>query len=378
MESLNSFLENSLREIKACGLYRERIILPSTVVDFSSNDYLGLRNNTLTKEKLCKWIDSIPLGSGASALISGYHPIQKELEIFLSDFKQTQGCLVVGSGYMANVGLIPAISQEGDVIFSDQLNHASIIDGIRLSKAKKVIYKHCDLEDLESKIKSIDTKGKRVIITDAVFSMEGDVAPIDKLIEICRKYDAILIVDEAHSTGVLGKEGRGIFSHFRITPTENTILMGTLSKAVGSFGAFICGTRLLIEYLINRMRSVIFTTALSPVQNFISLQNLKILKENSSLRERLFENVRLFLKLTQENGIKVNNFGTPIFTYTVGEPQKVISLRDKLLERGFYVGAVRPPTVPEGTSRLRITITSAHSKEEIISFINTLSSLIYG
>ncbi|MCX7759765.1 MAG: 8-amino-7-oxononanoate synthase [Hydrogenothermaceae bacterium] len=365
MSNFSDFLKKSIDEIKDKGLYRQRIILSENILDFASNDYLGLKDNNYTKEKLCKNIDRLSLGSGASALISGYHHIQKELEEFLADFKQTEDCLVVGSGYMANVGLIQAIAQDGDVIFSDELNHASIIDGIKLSKAKKVIYKHCDVEDLERKIKSYNVRGRRIVITDGVFSMDGDIAPLDKIIEICNRYDAVLVVDEAHSTGVLGKEGRGTLNFFGIKPAENIIQMGTLSKAVGSYGAFICGSKLLIEYLVNKMRSVIFTTALSPIQNFISLENLKLLKDEEFRRKKLFENVEFFVKKSKQLGLNINYHGTPILTYIVGDERKVINLRNKLLEKGIFVGAVRPPTVPPGTSRLRITISSKYSFKDI-------------
>lgn len=378
MKQFNDFLKEKLREIEEAGLYRERIVLPPDTVDFSSNDYLGLRDNPSTKEKLCRSIESIALGSGASALISGFHPIQKELEESLAEFKNTESCLVVGSGYMANIGLIPAISEEGDTIFSDQLNHASIIDGIRISKASKLVYRHCDVEDLERKIRTTNTKGKRIIVTDSVFSMDGDIAPLDELVKISQKYDAVLVIDEAHSTGVLGEEGRGIFSHFGIEPTDNTILMGTLSKAVGSYGAFICGTKLLINYLINRMRSVIFTTALSPLQNFVSLYNLKAIKEEVYRRERLFRNVETFLEISKREGLDVNFFGTPIITYIVSEPKRTLYIRDKLLENGIFVGAVRPPTVPPGTSRLRITITSKHTPEDLKRLLSTLSKIVNG
>lgn len=375
MDSFKKFLENSLNQIKQAGLYRERQILQEGIVDFSSNDYLGLKDNVITKQKLCQHIEKLPLGSGGSALISGYHEYQRDLEYFLANFKQTEKCLVVGSGYMANIGLLQALVTVEDVIFSDQLNHASIIDGIRLTKAKKIIYNHLDLTDLENGLKNTKTAGKKIVITDSVFSMDGDIAPLKDIVYLCNKYGAILIIDEAHATGVLGKDGRGSLSHFNIS-SENIIQMGTLSKAVGSYGAFICGSKILIDYLINKMRSVIFTTALSPIQNFISLENLKILKEDSNRREALFNNIRHFVAISSSLGLEVNFFGTPILTLLTYDQFRTVMIRDKLLERGFFVGAVRPPTVPHGLSRLRITITAKHTSKQIESLISALREIL--
>jgi 7-keto-8-aminopelargonate synthetase and related enzymes len=376
MLNLDEILSKKLQEIKQKNRYRARPILNENVINFSSNDYLSLRDNPITKQKLIHNIDKLSLGSGASVLVSGYHLIQRELEKFISKFKQTEDCIVVGSGYMANVGLIQAISDEEDIIFSDELNHASIIDGIRISKAKKVIYKHCDVEDLEEKLKKYHTKGKKIIITDGVFSMEGDIAPLDKIIEISKKYDAVVIVDDAHATGIIGEEGRGSLNYFNLIPDSNIIQMGTLSKAVGSYGAFICGSRILIDYLVNTMRSVIFTTGLSPVQNFISLENFKILAKEDFRRKEVLEKSKYLASSLKNKGIDVKFFGTPIISLIVGKEENAIKLRDRLLEKGFFVQAIRPPTVPEGTSRLRITINYNHSYEDIERLCEAIDELM--
>ncbi|ACD65962.1 MAG TPA: 8-amino-7-oxononanoate synthase [Sulfurihydrogenibium sp.] len=376
MLNLDEILSKKLQEIKQKNRYRARPILNENVVNFSSNDYLSLRDNPIAKQKLIQNIDKLSLGSGASVLVSGYHLIQRELEKFISEFKQTEDCIVVGSGYMANVGLIQAISDEEDIIFSDELNHASIIDGIRISKAKKIIYKHCDVEDLEEKLKKYHTKGKKIIITDGVFSMEGDIAPLDKIVEISKKYDAIVIVDDAHATGVIGEEGRGSLNYFNLMPDNNIIQIGTLSKAVGSYGAFICGSRILIDYLVNTIRSVIFTTGLSPIQNFISLENFKILAKEDFRRKEVLEKSKYLANSLKNKGIDVKFFGTPIISLIVGEEEKALKLRDKLLEKGFFVQAIRPPTVPEGTSRLRITINYNHSYEDIERLCEAIAELL--
>ncbi len=371
--NFEDFLIKKLNSIKEKNRYRERIILDKDVINFSSNDYLSLKNNQKTKEKLKESLDKIYLGSGASVLVSGYYEVQKELENFIANFKQTESCVVVGSGYMANVGLIQTITEENDIIFSDELNHASIIDGIRISKAKKVIYKHCDVEDLEEKLLKYDTDGKKIIITDGVFSMEGDIAPVDKIVDLAKKYKCVVVIDDAHGTGITG-EGRGTLNHFGILPDKNIIQMGTLSKAVGSYGAFICGSYLLIDYLINTMRSLIFTTALSPIQNFISLENFKILQNEPIRREEVLKKSKYLVEGLRDLGLDVNFYQTSIVSLVVGSEEKALNLRDKLLKNNIFIQAIRPPTVPENTSRLRITINYDHSYEDIDKLLNILKN----
>lgn len=372
--NFEKFLKNSLENIKNKNLYRKRVVLNENIIDFSSNDYLGLKNNEITKKLLCKNIKKLPIGSGASTHISGYYDIQKNLETKLAKFKETESCIVVGSGYLANVGLISSITTEEDVIFSDELNHASIIDGIRLSKAKKVIYKHRDINDLEEKLKKENTNGNIFIITDGVFSMEGDIAPIKKLYKIAEKHDAVLIIDDAHATGILG-EGRGTLYHFNLRPDVRIIQVGTLSKAVGSYGAFICGSKLLIEYLINKMRTIIFTTALSPIQNFISLKNLEILQNNPDRRKDVLKKAKYLYTTLKENNFEVKYYGVPIISLITKTPEKAVFYRDKLLEKGIFVQAIRPPTVPEGQCRLRITLSYNHKYEDIEKLIKSLKEV---
>ncbi|WP_457641922.1 aminotransferase class I/II-fold pyridoxal phosphate-dependent enzyme [Persephonella sp.] len=358
------YLKKQLEGIRKQNLYRERIILSENVIDFSSNDYLGLKDCYQTKKKLCENIENLSVGSGASALVSGYTEIQRELEEFIAKFKESEACIVVGSGYLANTGLIQAISTEEDVIFSDQFNHASIIDGVRLSRAKKVIYRHNDMNDLEDKLKSNPTTGNRFIITDGVFSMEGDIVNFKELKFLADKYNAVVIIDDAHSTGILGK-GKGTVFQFNFKPDENIIQMGTLSKAVGSYGAFICGTRDLIEFLINRMRTQIFSTALSPVQNFLSLENLKVMIKEPFRREKVLKNAKYVAEKLNELGYNVSYKGTPILSLILGTEEKALKFRDRLLEKGIFIQAIRPPTVPEGSSRLRITLSYNHGEDEI-------------
>jgi glycine C-acetyltransferase/8-amino-7-oxononanoate synthase len=371
----NDFLKKELEKIRDNNLYRERIVLDRDIIDFSSNDYLGLKDNQTTKEKLCKRIQDISLGSGASPLISGYTRIQHELEVFLSEIKETESCLIVGSGYLANTGLIQAVTTENDIIFSDRYNHASIIDGIRLSRAEKVIYRHNDMNDLEEKLKKSNCTGNRFIVTDGVFSMEGDTASLKDLKFLSDRYNAVLIIDDAHGTGITG-EGRGTVYHFGIKPDENLIQVGTLSKAVGSYGAFICGTYELINFLINRMRTQIFSTALSPVQNFISLENLTLMMREPERREKVLKLSKLLYDKAKKEGIALNYHGTPILTLIVGEETKAVEIRNRLLENGIFVQAIRPPTVPQGSSRLRITVSCKHSENDINLLVKSLKNIL--
>ena len=364
------FAKNEIKKLKERFLYRERKVLKENVIDFSSNDYLGLKDCKDTKEKLKKFLNRLSLGSSASPFISGYHSIQKELEEYLAKFKNSESCFVVGSGYLANVGVIPAVATERDAIFSDEFNHASIIDGIRLSKAKRYIYRHRDLNHLEDLLKR-DNSRFRFIITDGVFSMEGDIADLKELKFLADKYNSILIIDDAHGTGVLG-DGYGSLAHFDIQPDDNIIQIGTLSKAVGSYGAFLCSTKYINQFLINKVRTGIFSTALSPIQNFISLENLKKIENEKFRIKRLFENIKYLIDRLKEAKIEVNYYGTPIITYILGDEKKALDVRDYLYKNSVFLQAIRPPTIPEGTARLRITVSYKHSKEDIDRLVNLL------
>ncbi|RMD46808.1 MAG: aminotransferase class I/II-fold pyridoxal phosphate-dependent enzyme, partial [Aquificota bacterium] len=237
-----------------------------------------------------------------------------------------------------------------------------------------VIYKHNDVNDLEDKLKKNIPERLSFIITDGVFSMEGDIAPLKDIVFLAKKYNSVVIIDDAHATGVLG-EGKGTLFHYGLKPDENIIQVGTLSKAVGSYGAFICGSNTLIDFLTNKMRTGIFSTGLSPVQNFISLSNLRILIEDNYRRENLFEKVSYLYKKLKDSGVEINFYGTPILTYIVGDDKTAIEIRDKFLEHGIFIQAIRPPTVPEGTARLRITVSYKHEWKDIKKLIKIFKNL---
>ncbi|NPA52548.1 MAG: 8-amino-7-oxononanoate synthase [Aquificae bacterium] len=365
-------LKEELKSLKEQNMYRNLSILRENIIDFSSNDYLGLKDCKKTKKQLCQKIDTLQLGSGASLLVSGYTKIQNQLEKHLSNLKETQKCIVVGSGYLANIGMLQALIKKEDTVLSDELNHASIIDGLKLTKAEKLIYKHKNTKDLETKLKTRKNKGQIFIVTDGVFSMEGDIAPLDDIYKISKKYDAVLIIDDAHATGILG-EGKGTLFHFGLKPEENIIQMGTLSKAVGSYGAFICASEVVIEYLINKMRTAIFTTALSPIQNYISLQNLQIMQAEPHRRLEVLQKAKYLAEGLKKARFKVTFNGTPIIPLIVNEEKKAIKIRDFLLQNNIFLQAIRPPTVPKGTSRLRITISYKHSYEDIEKLLSLLT-----
>ena len=341
-------LFRELRSIESCQGTRVKIG-EREVLNFSSNDYLSL---ACCRDEGClrRWGS----GSGASRLVCGNFHVHEELEERLSLMKKTEATLLFSTGYMANTGLISTLPREGDLIVSDELNHASIIDGCRLSKAKVAIYRHRNVEELEL-ILSRERKRHRncFIVTESVFSMDGDIAPLDEIFNLKREYEATLIVDDAHATGVVGLSSLDLFG---LEPDEETVIVGTLGKAIGTFGAFVSGTKTLRTYLVNRCRSFIFTTALPPYIACQTLENLKRIPERMKVLKR---KVSFFKKLT---GIDSQS---AIFPLVVGDEGRAVSLSESLYEKGFLVPAIRPPSVPKGTSRLRITVNYGHSEEDM-------------
>jgi 8-amino-7-oxononanoate synthase len=337
-------------------------------VNFSSNDYLGLANHPYIINKVKKAIDEYGSGSGASRLLSGGSILHKELEDKTAQFKETESALVFNSGYAANSGIIPAITDKDDMIFSDELNHASIIDGCRLSKAKTVIYRHKDLSHLEDLIRKEDAKNK-IVITDTVFSMDGDIAPLAGIYDICKKNNAILYIDDAHGTGVLGN-GRGTLSHFNIKPEPWVIQMGTFSKALGSFGAFVTGNREVIEWIQNTARSFIFSTTLPPCVIAASIAALELIKNDSELIKKLWENRDRAASDIKDSGYDIMGSETPIIPLKTGNVEDTLRISRHLYEKGLFAPAIRPPTVIE--PRIRITVTASHTNNDIERLIMTL------
>ena len=337
----------------------------------ASNNYLGLTHDLRVQQAAKYAVEQYGTGSGGARLTSGTFPLFNELELGIADFKHTEQALVFNTGYMANVGTITALMNKNSIIISDELNHASIIDGCRLSGARIERYNHKDIEHAEHILKNYKSSHK-MIITDGVFSMDGDIAPLDKLYELGKEYNALLMVDDAHSTGVLGN-GRGTAHHFGLTDVD--VQLGTLSKALGSVGGYVAGRKELIEYLVNYSRSFIFSTALSPADIGAALEALTIVKNEPLVVEQLHENTAYMANKLQSMGIECDD-ETPIFPIIVGDNERALSLAHELEARGIIITAIRPPTVPVGESRLRMTVTAAHSQEQLDYVANTLRDLL--
>lgn len=337
----------------------------------ASNNYLGLTHDLRVQQAAKYAVEQYGTGSGGARLTSGTFPLFNELELGIADFKHTEQALVFNTGYMANVGTITALMNKNSIIISDELNHASIIDGCRLSGARIERYNHKDIEHAEHILKNYKSSHK-MIITDGVFSMDGDIAPLDKLYELGKEYNALLMVDDAHSTGVLGN-GRGTAHHFGLTDVD--VQLGTLSKALGSVGGYVAGRKELIEYLVNYSRSFIFSTALSPADIGAALEALIIVKNEPLVVKQLNENTAYMANKLQSMGIECDD-ETPIFPIIVGDNERALSLAHELEARGIIITAIRPPTVPVGESRLRMTVTAAHSQEQLDYVANTLRDLL--
>lgn len=339
----------------------------------ASNNYLGLTHHPQVKKAAIKAIEKYGTGSGGSRLISGSHILFAKLEQALAEFKSTEKALVFNTGYMANVGTISALTNNNDYIINDELNHASIIDGCRLSKAKTLIYCHKNMADLENILKNLPYSHTKLIVTDSVFSMDGDIAPLDEIAYLAHKYNALTMVDDAHATGVLGK-GHGSVEHFHLQGKID-IQLGTLSKALASEGGFVAGKKILIEYLINKARSYIFSTALTPADIASSLEALSLIANDNSLVDKLYDNISYVQNLLRQNNIDIN-LTTPIVPIIVHSNEKALQIAQKLYEKHIILSAIRPPTVPQNQSRLRLTISASHTQEDLNFVITELIKLL--
>src|SRR3989338_3204143 len=372
---MNSFLSQTLSDLEDKGLKRalrtvegpqgrEIIIDGKPVLNFCSNNYLGLADDPRLKEAAIECMQREGFGSGASRLVCGNMSAHAELEKRIMEFKGTEAALLFNSGYTANVGIISSLFGRGDIIFSDRLNHASIIDGILLSQAELKRYPHCDIQALEELLKDSSGYQRKGIITDSVFSMDGDIAPLPEIVALAQKYGAMVMVDEAHAFGILGKKGKGAVEHFGLEGKIN-IQMGTFSKAAGSFGAYVCGSQELISFLINRARSFIYTTGLPASVAAASLKAVEIIAGEASLRERLWENTRYLLKGLKDSGFDTLQTQTPIIPLVVKEAPLALEFSKRLFAQGIFISAIRPPTVPPNTARLRLTVMATHRREDL-------------
>jgi 8-amino-7-oxononanoate synthase len=339
-----------------------------------SNDYLGLSQHPSLKEAAVSAMERYGFGSGASRLVSGTSVLHQELEDALSQFKKTEAAILFNSGYAANSGVIPALAQEGDVVFSDILNHASIIDGCRLSRASLRVYSHKDMDQLETLLRDCGHARRKLIVTDGVFSMDGDIAPLPDLVALSEKYGALLMVDDAHATGVIGKDGRGTVEHFGLEGRV-PIQMGTLGKALGSCGAYVAGNRDLVDLLVNRSRSYMYSTALPPAVCAASLAALKLVEKDPARREKLWHNRERFTAGLKSLRIDIGSSETPILPLMIGDAEQAINAGTRLFESGIFATAIRPPTVPVGTSRIRMTLMASFSDHDIDEALDAVNNI---
>lgn len=344
----------------------------STYLMMASNNYLCLTHHPHVKDRASQALQQYGTGSGGARLTSGSFPLFQELENRLAQWKECEKALTFTAGFMANLGTISALVNKGDIIFSDELNHASLIDGCRLSGAKVQVYPHKDVQVLEPLLAESKHYGMRFIITDGVFSMDGDIAPLPELLELAERYDALLIVDDAHATGVIG-EGRGTAHHFHCE-SPRIITTGTMSKALGSIGGYVCGSQTVIDYIINHSRPFIFATALSPADIGASLGALEVLSEEPSVYQNLRSNTEYMHKALQSLGIPSTD-DTPIFPIIIGSNEDTLKASHLCEQEDIILSGIRPPTVPINTGRLRLTVTAAHTEEELQKVIQVLQRL---
>jgi glycine C-acetyltransferase len=335
------------------------------VLNFCSNNYLGLANHPRLVEAAKKAIDQYGVGPGAVRIISGTNDLHIELEKRIARFKAVEAALSLQSGFQANAATIPALVGKGDVIFSDRLNHASIIDGCRLSGGKIIPYEHCDVSSLETVIKENLAQFRRaMIITDGVFSMDGDIAPLDKIYEVAEKYDILLMVDDAHGEGVLGKGGRGIVDHFGLHGKVD-VEIGTMSKAFGVVGGVVAGKAIIIEWLRQRGRPFLFSSAVTPPDVAACIAAIDILEESTELVDRLWDNARYFKAEMKRLGFDLGVSTTPITPVMLGEAPLAQQFSRELFEAGVFAMATGFPIVPLGKSRIRVMISAAHAKDDL-------------
>ncbi len=375
-------LAQDLRVLRGKGLYRQCEVISSqqhaavrighqSLINFSSNNYLGLSTHPRVIRKAVQAAQAWGAGSGASRLLSGSFKVHADLETKLAAFKKEESAAVFSSGYLANLGVMTALLDERDLVLLDRLNHASLVDGARLSKAKLWVYPHKEVAELQRLLGRAKNFRRKLVVTDAYFSMDGDVAPLNSLLEVCEKENAWLLIDEAHSTGVFGDKGRGLTEHFGLSGKIH-VVMGTLSKALGSVGGFIAGREVLKETLTNRCREFIYTTAPSPSASAAAIESLKVIEENPGLRKDLWTNIRYLRNHLEELGFSLMGSEGPIVPILIGDTRKAVLFRDFLRKKGIFAPAIRPPTVPKGTDRIRISLTAEHTKEEIKKLLAAL------
>lgn len=379
-------LDQRLAELERSGLYRRlrlvdgpqgaHVLLDGErVLLLCSNNYLGLAEDRRVREAAAAAALRWGAGAGASRLVSGTMTVHRRLEERLAAFERTEACVLFGSGYLANQGVLGALAGPGDIIYSDRLNHASIVDGARLSAARTFVYDHGDCEHLSWALRRGHTQGTgAVIVTDSIFSMDGDAAPLAELAELAERHHARLVVDEAHATGTRGPGGRGAVAGAGLEGVVDVVI-GTLGKALGSYGAYVCARRSTVRYLINRARPLIFSTAPPPPAAAAALTALEILESEPALPRRLLRNAAVLRSALSHEGWPKLPSDTHILPLIVGDCADAVRLCESALSEGIFAQAIRPPTVPQGTSRLRLTVMATHETTELQAAARTISGV---
>jgi len=375
MNNKMDFLKGMIQELKDKNLFTElpvlgteqknRVILNGKeVIIMCTNNYLGFANHSRLREAAKKALDTWGFGAGAVRQIAGTMEIHIQLEEMLAEYKHTEAALVFVAGIAANRGTIQAIMGEEDAIISDELNHGSIIDGVRLTKSKRFVYPHLDMEGLKKVLVEAKEARRRLIVTDGVFSMDGEIAPLDRIVELAEEYDAMVMVDDAHGDGVLGRDGRGIIDHFGLEGRVD-IDMGTLSKAFGSLGGYIAGRKDLRDYLINTARSFIFTTAHPPSVAAATMEAIRMIQDEPEHLQRLWRNTRYFKKAMTDLGFDIGHSQTPITPVMAGQSKEAVELSRQLFEEGLFAKPIVFPLVAKDKSRVRINVTAQHTQEDL-------------
>lgn len=381
----DDILQNELNNLRNENLYRALRCVEGRqgptitiggrkFINLSSNNYLGLSNHPALVSAVIAVVKKYGAGAGASRLMSGTTRLHMEIERRIAEFKNTEDSIVFSSGYLANIGTITSLVDEKDIVIGDRLNHASLIDGCRLSGACFRTYPHLNLKTLEDILSKALCFRRRLIVTDTIFSMDGDIAPLSEIVSLADKYDAFLMIDDAHSTGVLGKEGRGGADYFGLGDRIH-VQMGTLSKALGSIGGYVAGSKALIDYLRNKARSFIYSTALPPAVIAASIAALKIIRTQPSLRETLHKNAQYLKDGLRGLGFDILNTQTQIIPVFVGTVESAIAFSKKLYKEGIFAPAIRPPTVSKNRCRLRLSVMSTHKKEHLDRVLEAFKSV---
>jgi 8-amino-7-oxononanoate synthase len=383
---MSSWMDEDLNERRLQNLYRQRRLVQSAqgarvrlegreYVNFSSNDYLNLAGDARLARAACRAARRYGTGAGASPLISGYLRPHRALERDLAGWQGTEAALVFSSGFAANLALVGSLAGPGDALFSDELNHASLIDGCRLSRARVHIYRHADANHLHDLMLGEKEARRRLILTDSVFSMDGDLAPLADLLDLATRHDGLLLLDEAHATGVLGEHGRGAVE--LLAPTQaggpdRLLKVGTLSKALGAQGGFVCGSRRLIAWLVNHARPYIYSTALAPPSAAAARRAVAVVRQEPERRRHLLRLAEGLRDRLRASGIEAGNSRCQIVPVIVGDAREALELSQRLQRAGVWVPAIRPPSVPEGTARLRISLTAGHDEEDVRRLVELL------